>query len=114
MTDLCQDCGSSVAWGSGKYVNRIPADNGWLCVDCQCVECDKCHKDALEWGHPSHDDSQIWCIDCLSCPECDGWGTIEIDSPRPHGFNRDVGCLDVGKIECPECKGSGTLECEDE
>ena len=45
MTDLCQDCGSSVAWGSGKYVNRIPADNGWLCVDCQCVECDKCHKD---------------------------------------------------------------------
>ena len=25
------------------------------------------------------------------CKECDGWGLIEVDNPRPHGFDRDVG-----------------------
>ena len=26
------------------------------------------------------------------CKACDGWGLIEVDNPRPHNFNRDVGC----------------------
>ncbi len=46
------------------------------------------------------------------CEECDGWGAIEVDAPRPHGFNRDVGYMDVDKIECPECEGTGELESE--
>ena len=48
------------------------------------------------------------------CKECDGWGTIEVEVPRLHNFDRDVGYLDVGKIECPECRGSGKEECEDD
>jgi hypothetical protein len=24
MTDICNICGKSVEWGSGRYVNRIP------------------------------------------------------------------------------------------
>ena len=66
MTEECKDCGDSVAWGSGKYVNRLPAESGFfICADCQCIECDKCHQDVIEWGHPPHDDTVIWCFDCL-------------------------------------------------
>ena len=47
------------------------------------------------------------------CKECDGWGTIEVEVPRPHNVNRDVGFIDVDKIECPECGGTGEKEQED-
>ena len=43
----CYECGFSVAWGSGRFVNRIPADmpdgqekrskdpdGGWICAEC--------------------------------------------------------------------------------
>lgn len=30
MSEECKDCGDSVAWGSGKYVNRLPAESGFL------------------------------------------------------------------------------------
>jgi len=46
-TEVCYECGHSVAWGSGKFVNRIPADmpagqenwskaphGEWLCAEC--------------------------------------------------------------------------------
>ena len=65
MTDTCDDCGDSTAWGSGKFVNRVPADVGWLCADCQAIECDECGEPTIEWDHPQHDDAQIWCVDCL-------------------------------------------------
>jgi len=36
--DLCIDCMQSTAWGSGRFINRIPADNGerngFLCYEC--------------------------------------------------------------------------------
>ena len=65
MTETCDDCGDSTAWGSGKFVNRVPADVGWLCADCQAIECDECGTPTLEWDRPQHDDTQIWCVDCL-------------------------------------------------
>ena len=48
------------------------------------------------------------------CKACDGWGLIEVDNPRPHNFNRDVGVIDVGTIECPECEGTGEKEPEND
>ena len=43
--EACVYCGQSVAWGSGRYVDRIPADTfdddageyveGYLCAECQ-------------------------------------------------------------------------------
>lgn len=42
----CIDCGESVAWGSGNYVNRTPADDGektgWRCAECMGIECQRC------------------------------------------------------------------------
>jgi hypothetical protein len=50
-TQICAHCGSSVAWGSGKYVNRIPEFNdietrqsnglAFPHGDYVCEECDK-------------------------------------------------------------------------
>jgi len=30
----CEECGDNTSPGSGKYVNRIPYNDGWLCPDC--------------------------------------------------------------------------------
>ena len=36
--DLCICCRRSTEFGSGRFVNRVPADDGvldgWLCVEC--------------------------------------------------------------------------------
>ena len=46
MADTCQECGHSVAPGSGRFVNRVPADNGWLCVECLhgIYDCGHCNQ----------------------------------------------------------------------
>ena len=42
--ETCLQCGNSVAWGEGRYVNRVPADresdsgitvDGWICAECE-------------------------------------------------------------------------------
>ena len=48
------------------------------------------------------------------CGECDGEGIIELEVPRPHNFNRDVGVIDTTPVPCEECGGTGRLEVEDE
>ena len=53
-------------------------------------------------------------MDSNFCKKCDGWGVIEVDAPRPHGFNRDVGYIDVKTIKCPECEGTGKRGKENE
>jgi hypothetical protein len=42
--DPCIYCGESTAMGDGKFVNRIPADDGWACAECAGYECDECHQ----------------------------------------------------------------------
>ena len=41
-------CLRSTAFGTGLFVNRIPADNdeyiGWLCPECNYWECDRCDE----------------------------------------------------------------------
>ena len=47
MAETCYECGHSVAWGGGRFVNRVPADvprgeednvadpdGEWLCAEC--------------------------------------------------------------------------------
>ena len=53
----------------------------------------------------------IWEVSDL-CHECEGEGTIEVDVPRPHGFGRDIGCLDSKRIECPTCNGERRIVLE--
>jgi len=53
----CVFCYRDTSWGSGLYVNRIPASTkkyeGYMCAVCQCYECDRCDK-------PIPLDDDIW------------------------------------------------------
>ena len=46
--DKCVECLKSTSFGTGLFVNRIPADNdeyiGWLCPECNFWECDRCDE----------------------------------------------------------------------
>ncbi len=42
----CISCFEDTSFGSGKFVNRVPAEDqihkGWLCADCMSLDCDRC------------------------------------------------------------------------
>ena len=50
MTTNCVYCGESTEFGAvrsdgsliGKFINRIPVDDGWGCPECSGFECDEC------------------------------------------------------------------------
>lgn len=52
MNTNCVYCGESTDFGAvrsdgsfiGKFVNRIPVDDGWGCAECSGFECDECDK----------------------------------------------------------------------
>ena len=48
--DMCIYCDRSTSFGSGRFVNRIPADDGeldgWMCAECQFPEvCFSCEEE---------------------------------------------------------------------
>ncbi len=45
--DPCVECGESTAPGSGRWVNRLPFDDGYKCIEClgSVFECDRCGED---------------------------------------------------------------------
>jgi hypothetical protein len=63
VIDPCTYCGDSTAFGYGKFVNRLPVDDGWGCAECSGFMCDECDtqiyldcevRDAEGWNyHPS-------------------------------------------------------------
>ena len=61
----CVDCRRSVAFGSGLFVNRIPADNGdldgYLCAECLSEECETCGEITPEWTARN---------ELIQCEEC--------------------------------------------
>jgi len=39
-SDICIECHRDTSFGSGLFVNRIPADNGYICPECfVCPDC---------------------------------------------------------------------------
>jgi len=62
----CIGCHEDTQFGSGRFVNRIPAENdeydGYLCVDCQSDNCDECDILTHEYFHD--DDGNFLCEDC--------------------------------------------------
>ena len=44
------------------------------------------------------------------CPDCWGYGTIEVEYPRYRGPSRDVGVIDVETETCETCSGDGEIE----
>lgn len=64
----CIECKNDTSLGSGRFVNRIPASNenhdGYMCVDCQSIECDKCSEMTINFTFGNED---YWCL----CDECE-------------------------------------------
>lgn len=42
MEQPCISCGHDTSFGGGRFVNRVPADNGFICAECCQYECDVC------------------------------------------------------------------------
>jgi hypothetical protein len=69
--EICNQCGNSVAWGSGRYVNRItsywvegeaPYDSEWMCAECQAIECEECGEKTIEYELT---DNAVFCSNCI-------------------------------------------------
>ena len=85
--DLCTHCGRDTSFGSGLFVDRIPSSGdgelfladttlnpegpdvtvdvgveGYMCHECQRVECDQCEKPTLDYHMV---DGSVFCSDCF-------------------------------------------------
>ena len=83
--DLCIECRESTAFGSGRFVNRIPADNGeeggYLCDECAGCAVYVQHKTKHKlWWDPH---SEKWVPTDDVSPVC--WSDEVDDYPLPEG-----------------------------
>jgi hypothetical protein len=76
--DKCVYCGVDTSYGSGNFVNRIPAgtetEEGYMCPNCQMVECDECGMDTLDYEMKP--EGGVICSDCYDespCPDDDDY-----------------------------------------
>ena len=80
--DKCVECLKSTAFGTGLFVNRIPADNdeyiGWLCPECNWHECDRC-------------DEKIYCDE--DCTPYDVFGDLEPTEFSDGSYRVHYDCL---------------------
>ena len=75
LGNLCVFCRRDTSWGSGRFVNRIPAEtddvSGYVCVDCQTSEDDACNTcgGSGEWLTTTEDSPTVL-VSCGPCPDC--------------------------------------------
>lgn len=66
--ERCIKCNCDTAWGSGNFINRIPAEDdnatGYICVDCQSIECDFCNEFTIDYEFTENSD--VICSECKS------------------------------------------------
>jgi len=90
MTDInnnCVCCNKDTSFGSGRFVNRIPADadyeslddkgntifkdgeyrDGYLCEPCQELECDKCSNRTADYSFGREVDGKYYDVGCGQC-----------------------------------------------
>ena len=87
--NLCTHCSrdTSFASGNGLFVNRIPSDTGevvgYMCPDCQQIECDNCHKLVLYYIRDSS--GNAYCVDCDK-DDAEVRRRIDMESYEIHGY----------------------------
>jgi len=69
LTDIgnnCVVCFLDTSAGSGNWSNRVPATtdtlDGYMCAECQMVECDRCQTLVLDDWEPIG--NELVCSDC--------------------------------------------------
>ncbi len=45
IDQCCDYCNRDTRMGTGRFVNRIGADVGYICPDCSAIPCDRCDED---------------------------------------------------------------------
>lgn len=95
VPQVCIHCGDSVKPGSGKFVNRVPADDGYVCWECMMDPCEDCGEvDDLQTIDYFHEDLTPKHV-CSSCYE----------AYESHGMICDCGNY---RSRCPNCKDSNS------
>lgn len=69
-TELCVSCGHDTSFGSGRFVNRIPSDDGYMCVECQGMKCDRCGAVTEDYWMVEELEETL-CDDCLEAVKDD-------------------------------------------
>ena len=80
--DNCTHCGKDTSFGTGSFVNRIPSttdtQEGYMCPDCQAVECDTCNQKSLDYWMT--DGGSIVCESCIDeiLKKAEEYGIVKI------------------------------------
>lgn len=105
--EICLECGESVAFGSGKFVNRIPVcdsveenadkgvdfpQGGYICYECECKAYD-------DWSGEELDESRKVYGGC-PLPE----------KREPCLFELQGNCLRCKPVNCESCHYLGNCE----
>jgi len=84
LKDLCVHCFDDTSFGSGKFVNRVPADttidasegdiyirlDGYSCAECLSFECDRCpEKIGMDEDFYLEETDERVCENCLTFAE---------------------------------------------
>ena len=87
----CVHCNKDTSFGSGRFVNRIPADadyqaeddkgsiifaegeyrDGYACESCQEIKCDKCSKMTIDYSFGGEVKGKYYDVICSECEEQD-------------------------------------------
>lgn len=109
--DHCIYCGESTAWGSGRYVNRVPADITYRWPDGTINESVTWRTSEMDSPIPAGvriDIEGYACAHCLEdeCGLCGGPIALDEDWPHPDGFRTCLMCATAGNVrEAMEAEG---------
>ena len=72
-SESCLWCGEDTSFGSGRFVNRIPASrqdaiddeyrDGFQCAECQAINCNVCKEPNLDYEFSNN--ANVICRDCI-------------------------------------------------
>ncbi len=70
VIDPCVYCGLSTAFGFGRFVNRLPIDDGYGCAECSGFVCDICGEQIyLDMEITDKEESGDYHASCLPLDE---------------------------------------------
>jgi hypothetical protein len=90
-TEKCRDCeGVSHHWIAESDHRDDPAEMTYLCLHCPArgVSCPECEglgtlEDCFEPDEEAEDAGLLGYSLEEECPGCDGWGIVELPTPKP-------------------------------
>ena len=73
VIDPCYYCGRSTAFGFGRFVNRLPVEDGWGCAECSGFNCDECDHQIYLDEEVRDENGYAYHPNCLPVEKHVGW-----------------------------------------